>query len=528
MIDKRFPMSLFELAVEQTYDSILITTAELDLPGPQIIYVNDAFCRKTGYSREELIGKTPRILQGEMTNRSLLDELRETLASGQRFEGSTINYRKNGQPYVVRWSISPLMNEKGEIVNFVSVQRDITHQVELENFNQRLLESLAEGVFCIDNQGQFTYVNQTALSILGYQDIDSLLGSKWHDLLKERTYVQKNLSGICPIQQVIETGLSLYKCCDFFVNQQGSQIPVEVSASAVRFDTGSIYGAVVVFSDISLRLKMERKLHDASIETQRLYATLQEKHQSLVGYVEEERANDLMAQKVFNHALTSRCQQLPEIRTASLSASTFSGDMVLSAKLPNGSMRILLGDFTGHGLAAAIVALPVSDLFYTLTELGCDQVKLLTELNKRLCKLLPDDRFMATTIVDVSEDKHNLTLWSGGMPACHLLQNNDLSQLKLSGLPLGILDKYDFEAEQLHVNCTQNSRLLLMSDGFLDIRNANRVSFVESTHYQEFISQWKSNVCPVDELVKITVDRHCQKQKLDDDVTVVEINLVSL
>ncbi|WP_151670367.1 PAS domain-containing protein [Nitrincola schmidtii] len=153
MIDKRFPMSLFELAVEQTYDSILITTAELDLPGPQIIYVNDAFCRKTGYSREELIGKTPRILQGEMTNRSLLDELRETLASGQRFEGSTINYRKNGQPYVVRWSISPLMNEKGEIVNFVSVQRDITHQVELENFNQRLLESLAEGVFCIDNQG---------------------------------------------------------------------------------------------------------------------------------------------------------------------------------------------------------------------------------------------------------------------------------------------------------------------------------------------------------------------------------------
>lgn len=153
MVDKRFPMSLFELAVEQTYDSILITTAELDLPGPQIIYVNDAFCRKTGYSREELIGKTPRILQGEMTNRSLLDELREMLASGQRFEGSTINYRKNGQPYVVRWSISPLMNEKGEIVNFVSVQRDITHQVELENFNQRLLESLAEGVFCIDNQG---------------------------------------------------------------------------------------------------------------------------------------------------------------------------------------------------------------------------------------------------------------------------------------------------------------------------------------------------------------------------------------
>lgn len=518
-------MGLFELAVEQTYDSILITTAELDLPGPQIIYVNDAFCSKTGYSRDELIGQTPRILQGEMTSRSLLAQLRVTLSSGQRFEGSTINYRKNGQPYVVRWSISPLIDEKGEIINFVSIQRDITHQVELENFNSRLLESLAEGVFCINNQGQFTYVNQVALSILGYQHVESLIGNCWYELLKDNNHRIQTDSDDCPIQHVIKSGLPLHKSHQYFVNQNGSHLPVEVSASAVRFDTGNIYGAVVVFSDISLRLEMEKKIHDASIETENLYISLQEQHQSLLAYVEEERANDLMAQKVFAHALTSRSKQLPEIHTASISASTFSGDMVLSAKLPNGDMRVLLGDFTGHGLAAAIVALPVSDLFYSLTEQGCDQVTLLTDLNTRLCKLLPDDRFMATTVVDVSEDKRNLTLWSGGMPACHLLQNNELTTLNLSGLPLGILETYDFLSEQLQINCEQNSRLLLMSDGFLDIRNTNRISLIDTVLYEEFMNTWQKNSNQINELVKNAVHLHCQEQTIDDDVTVVEINL---
>lgn len=526
MIDKVFPSSLFELAVEQTYDSILITDADLDIPGPKIIYVNDSFCRKTGYSRDELIGKTPRILQGEMTNRSLLKQLRKTLESRQRFEGSTINYRKDGEPYVVRWSISPLINEAGEIVNFVSIQRDITDQFRLENFNQRLLGSLAEGVFCVNNQNEITYINQAAISILGYQHEESLLGFSWHVLLKGHALNIYDSSDECLLKNVIKTGFPVHNSIQYFVHQNGIRIPVEVSASAVRFDTGNIYGAVVVFSDISLRLEMEQKIHEASLETEKLYETLCEQHKSLLTYVEEERANDLMAQKVFNHALRSRSNELTEIHTIMISASTFSGDMVLSAKLPNGDIRVLLGDFTGHGLAAAIVALPVSDLFYTLSEQGSDQVILLTELNKRLCKLLPDDRFMATTIVDVSKDKLNLTLWSGGMPACHLLQNTELKTINLSGLPLGILEAYDFSSGQVHLSCEKNSRLLIMSDGFLDIRNIEQLSLVKSTHYEEFINNWKKSLLPLNDLVKTAVNQHCLQQSLDDDVTIVEIDLI--
>lgn len=76
---------LLELAAAYAEFSVLITTAELSLPGPQILYVNSAFTRMTGYSVSDLLGKTPRILQGPKTDTNTLKRLREALSAGQDF-----------------------------------------------------------------------------------------------------------------------------------------------------------------------------------------------------------------------------------------------------------------------------------------------------------------------------------------------------------------------------------------------------------------------------------------------------------
>jgi PAS domain S-box-containing protein len=125
-------LRLLGSAIEQTKESIMITDAELDLPGPKIIFVNPAFTRMTGYNEAEAIGKTPRILQGPRTDKAGLNRLRQNLERGKVFSGEAINYRKDGKEFNLEWQIAPLRNAAGKITNFVAIQRDITERKRLE------------------------------------------------------------------------------------------------------------------------------------------------------------------------------------------------------------------------------------------------------------------------------------------------------------------------------------------------------------------------------------------------------------
>ena len=105
---------LFVEAIERAGDSFLVTEAEpINRPGPRITYVNDAFTRMTGYAREEVIGETPRILQGPNTDRAALNRIRAALEKWQPVREELINYRKDGSEFWVDFSIFPIANEAG-------------------------------------------------------------------------------------------------------------------------------------------------------------------------------------------------------------------------------------------------------------------------------------------------------------------------------------------------------------------------------------------------------------------------------
>ena len=122
---------LLEFAIRNDYDSILITELNLDKPGPKIVYVNEGFTRMTGYKKEEVIGKTPRILQGPKTDPAILQRLKRRLIEGQAFFGHTINYRKDGSEFINQWDIHPLINDEGQVTHWVSYQRDVTEKKEM-------------------------------------------------------------------------------------------------------------------------------------------------------------------------------------------------------------------------------------------------------------------------------------------------------------------------------------------------------------------------------------------------------------
>jgi diguanylate cyclase (GGDEF)-like protein/PAS domain S-box-containing protein len=108
-------------------DGILITDVDLDqVGGPRVVYVNEALSEMTGYDRDELIGASPSILQGPATDRAVLRRLRDDLTAGRSFAGQTINYRKDGTPFMMEWSIAVIPGEDGSPRWFAAVQRDAT------------------------------------------------------------------------------------------------------------------------------------------------------------------------------------------------------------------------------------------------------------------------------------------------------------------------------------------------------------------------------------------------------------------
>jgi PAS domain S-box-containing protein len=133
-------LNVFQKVFEKAHDSILITNAELNIPGPEILYVNPAFSTMTGYAADEVIHKTPRILQGEKTDPRVLRRVRENLELGECFLGETVNYRKDRSEFILEWYIEPIRNEQGEVTHYIAFQRDVTERVGAERERELLLK----------------------------------------------------------------------------------------------------------------------------------------------------------------------------------------------------------------------------------------------------------------------------------------------------------------------------------------------------------------------------------------------------
>jgi len=141
-------LKLLESVITNTNDAILITEAEpQDEPGPKIIYVNEAFTKMTGYTAEEVIGKSPRILQGPNSNKEELAKLGRALRNWKPYEITTVNYKKNGEEFWINFTVTPVANEKGWYTHWIAIERDVSEQK-----NKELEKDLINKISDIFNQ----------------------------------------------------------------------------------------------------------------------------------------------------------------------------------------------------------------------------------------------------------------------------------------------------------------------------------------------------------------------------------------
>ena len=176
-------LRLLETCVSRLNDIVLITEAgPFDDPGPRIVFVNDAFERRTGYTREEVMGKTPRILQGLKTQRVELDRIHAALKKWQPVRTELINYTKTGEEFWLELDIVPVANAQGWFTHWIAVERDVTQrklaEQAMRDSEQRyaaLFEDAPVPMWVYDGQTfQFLAVNGAAINGYGYSRAEFL------------------------------------------------------------------------------------------------------------------------------------------------------------------------------------------------------------------------------------------------------------------------------------------------------------------------------------------------------------------
>jgi diguanylate cyclase (GGDEF)-like protein/PAS domain S-box-containing protein/putative nucleotidyltransferase with HDIG domain len=252
-------LRLLESVVVNTNDVVLITEANsIDDPhGPRVVYVNDAFTRMTGYTPEEILGKTPRILQGPETSPETRRFIREKLKAWEGFRAELINYRKDGSSFWVELNVQPVADENGWFTHWIAVQRETTERKLIEAERERLLvESL--------HRAERERILAQALDRADRDSLTNLLNHRaFHERLAQETALSRE-TGI-PVA-VIVIDLDNFKFFnEAYGHLAGDQVLRQV-AGALRAGCQEKEDALARLGGDEFGLLLPGRTHDGAVE----------------------------------------------------------------------------------------------------------------------------------------------------------------------------------------------------------------------------------------------------------------------
>ncbi|WP_448694866.1 ATP-binding SpoIIE family protein phosphatase [Pseudomonas moraviensis] len=231
-----------------------------------------------------------------------------------------------------------------------------------------------------------------------------------------------------------------------------------------------------------------------------------------------------VAKAVFDKVAHSGCLSAPNIRYLQSPYALFNGDLLLAAYTPAGDMHVMLGDFTGHGLPAAVGAMPLAEVFYGMTAKGYGLAETLREMNAKLKRILPVDMFCCATLLCLSFQSRSVEVWNGGMPDgyLHRMASGERVPLPARHLPLGILSAQAFDDRTDVYPMAVDDRVFLLSDGVIDTCDANDQLFGVERLQQVFAANSEPDRL-FEDIEQALRDFRGQAR---DDVSMVEVSLL--
>ncbi|QEL56221.1 SpoIIE family protein phosphatase [Chromobacterium paludis] len=196
-------------------------------------------------------------------------------------------------------------------------------------------------------------------------------------------------------------------------------------------------------------------------------------------YFRDNEFEQQLALELIERLISLRTSAPPYVWQYLSPAAGFNGDLILICPTPEGGMHLMLADCTGHGLTAAISALPAIDCFHEMTEAGCGLEEIVRGVNRKLHRLLPGGRFVAAALIALEAGGRALRIWNGGVP-CVLLfdaEGEVAARCKSSHPALGVLAAEDFDDSMQTLAWEPSQVLVVSSDGITEAKDGSGAMF---------------------------------------------------
>ncbi len=295
---KRIEVELRSLthAIEQSPVSVIMTNVKGDIE-----YVNPKFTETTGYLKEEVIGKNPRILKSGEMQPETYNELWNTITSGKEWHGEFHNKKKNGDLFWEAASISPVRDEKGSITNFVAIKEDITERKRLdkelkesEEQFRTLVNTVPDIIIRTDLLGNIIYVNETLLP--QNIPIGKILGVNILTFLSPEDRVR----GLENIKLMFKEKLGLR---EYKLKFNSIEFDCEINGDLLRDSEGEPNGMVYVIRDITERKKTEKELENYRYHLEELIRERTKELEHINKLLEEEIVKQKQAEEKVKQSL---------------------------------------------------------------------------------------------------------------------------------------------------------------------------------------------------------------------------------
>ncbi|OUR70899.1 hypothetical protein A9Q78_11165 [Methylophaga sp. 41_12_T18] len=288
-----------------------------------------------------------------------------------------------------------------------------------------------------------------------------------------------------------------------------------VASSIIPFlgEDGKPKSYIAIRNDITEKKLADDRLREA-------LDALKEK-QALLEQEEE------IAKHVFSNITASNNDVIPELRSWSQPMGAFSGDMVLSSQLADGGLRIVLCDFTGHGLPAALGAVPVSSIYTAITAKGLPLEILMEELNNKLDTLLPTGIFCCIVGIDINAVRDQAQVWNAGLPEVLLVDKaGKIKQRVLSThLPLGVMKYQQDEMEIITLDLDSEDSVYIYSDGLTEAETPSG-EMLGQDQFEQILAIDVGLEGRLD-IIKIAVEEFANGAAPTDDISLIEIKTLA-
>ena len=450
----------------------------------------------------------------EWTDRLHPDEREQFLKTFDEFLGGdaatkTIEYRFRHKTGMYRWTVAHALavrDEHGRACRVVGSLGDITDRKRAEEALRRsesryraLIESCPDAVAMIDLQGRICFASERAAQLHGFPHPDDMVGLDATELVIESDRERFRTN----VHHLAEGGIRTY---DEYLGarRDGTTFEAEISSALIRDAVGNAEGLMGVYRDVTERKQTESKFRTQTAEL-------------------------LAAAEIQARLLPQESPRMPgfDIAGRCYSAEATEGDHFDFLKRPEGSLLVVLGDVSGHGIGPAIVAADFCARLRTLAESPYDLTEIAAKVNEGLYRETASAVFVTAILGRLDPISQTLTCVNAGHPPALVLNAAGEIKARLSagGLPFAVLPVTPYVADD-PVELSEGDLLFFHTDGLTDVRREREPRFGLERAIEVIRANRERTADEIIESLHRAVIEYAGSEKFRDDVTLVVIKVL--